>query len=89
MPAGLGFTGADSRTRTGFTVGGGAEYALTKNWLLKAEYLYLDFGKYTFASPNNTPAAAVAWATNVAAREHVARVGLNYKFDWGPVVARY
>jgi opacity protein-like surface antigen len=55
--------------------------------LLRAEYLYLDFGRYNFASRNllvNT-----FWSTDVRAQEHVARIGLNYKFDGGPVVAKY
>ncbi len=33
--------------RTGWTVGAGAEYALTNNWVLGAEYRYSDYGKKT------------------------------------------
>ncbi len=33
-----------SKTKTGWTVGGGLEYALTHHWSLKAEYLYYDLG---------------------------------------------
>jgi outer membrane immunogenic protein len=34
------------RTRVGWTVGGGVEGALDNNWSLKAEYLYVDYGRY-------------------------------------------
>ena len=72
------YIGSDSRTRTGYTVGGGLEYAFTNKWSAKFEYLYLDFGTYTFSSPNT--AIPIAWATDVRASEHIARLGLNYKF---------
>jgi len=83
------YLGSDSRTRTGYTVGGGFEYAFTNNLSAKLEYLYLDFGTYTFDSAIIIALPAIAWATDVRAREHVVRVGLNYKFDWAPVVANY
>jgi opacity protein-like surface antigen len=34
----------DTRTFTGWTVGGGLEYALTPSWSIKAEYQHFDFG---------------------------------------------
>jgi outer membrane immunogenic protein len=34
----------DSTSHTGWTFGGGLEYALPKGWLLKAEYLYVSIG---------------------------------------------
>ena len=36
-----------SKTRAGWTVGGGIEYAVTNNWSVRAEYRYSDFGHYT------------------------------------------
>ena len=33
-----------SETRTGWTVGGGIEWAFWNNWSMKAEYNYYDFG---------------------------------------------
>lgn len=79
-PGGVTFySGSDSQTRTGWTAGGGLEYAITNNWSAKLEYLYLDFGTFTFVSPNQLGAVA-AWKTDVHARDHVVRVGLNYKF---------
>jgi outer membrane immunogenic protein len=77
----------------GWAAGAGAEWALTNNWSVKAEYLYLRFDAFSYASP--LIAAAVpfapgyAWSTTITPREHVLRFGVNYKFDWGPVIARY
>jgi outer membrane immunogenic protein len=92
--SGASHAGENTTTRLGYAIGGGVEYAFTNNWSLKAEYLYMNFGSWSYASALAAPAAAAtagyAWTTNVSAREHVARVGINYKFDWGgPVVARY
>jgi outer membrane immunogenic protein len=61
---------AQSDTRTGWTVGGGAEYAFAPNWTVKAEYLYVDLGKFT----------CNVCGSNVKFNENVVRAGLNYKF---------
>jgi len=72
---------AFSSFQLGFTVGGGFEWAVTGNWLVRAEYLYYRFG----GAPNIVVPAAgfpafpstYAWSgTNV----NVARAGLSYKF---------
>jgi len=64
--------------------GAGAEYAINNSWSLKAEYLYLDFGNWSYTSGLVTPAVAVpagyTWTTSVRAREHIARIGVNYRF---------
>lgn len=61
-----------SKTAVGFAVGGGAEYALTQAWTVKAEYLYVDFGKVKVNDRVNF--------TVNSARFHVARLGVNYRF---------
>lgn len=55
-------------TRAGWTLGAGAEYAVTQNISVKGEYLYADYGKV-----NNA-------ASSHSLTDHVARVGVNYKF---------
>jgi outer membrane immunogenic protein len=40
--------GEDSKTHIGFTVGGGVEFALTDNVLLRAEYLYDSYGEESY-----------------------------------------
>ena len=41
---GIFFTGSPSSTRVGWTIGAGAEYAITNNWTIKGEYLYYNLG---------------------------------------------
>jgi outer membrane immunogenic protein len=41
------WTWNNSKTKVGWAVGAGAEYALTRNFTLKAEYLYVDLGDVT------------------------------------------
>ena len=42
---------SESRSHIGWTIGAGAEVALTPTWSVKAEYLYMGFASrtYTFA----------------------------------------
>jgi outer membrane immunogenic protein len=88
--------GSNTLTKSGWVVGGGAEYAFLPNWSVKVEYLYIDLGSYSYLSPlvAAVPPGAVgpgySWSTNVREREQLVRVGLNYKFGWGgPVYAAY
>ncbi len=72
---------AFSSTQTGFAVGGGLEWAMTKNWLVRAEYLYYRFngGPNVVANSTAFPAfpSGYSWSsTNVS----VARAGVSYKF---------
>ncbi|TPK94538.1 porin family protein [Mesorhizobium sp. B2-4-16] len=60
-----------SKTKLGWTIGAGAEYALDANWTFKSEYLYTDFGKST-VSPDIPLENDVAF--------HLVRAGLNYRF---------
>ena len=60
-----------SKTRFGWTIGAGAEYAPDASWTLKSEYLYTDFGK-------STVSAAIGIDNDVAF--HLVRAGLNYRF---------
>lgn len=85
--------GSASTNQLGWVVGGGFEWALTNNWSVKAEYLYLRFDGFSYASPLTAAAvpfaSGYAWSTTISPVEQIVRVGVNYKFDWGPVVARY
>jgi outer membrane immunogenic protein len=78
-----------SKTKLGYTVGGGVEAGLWGNWSVKAEYLYVKFssesvvGFIPILGGTNNP-----FTHTIDLKAHVARVGLNYRFG-GPVVARY
>ena len=62
-------------TRSGWTVGGGVEYAFMPNWTVRADYRYFDFGSYTRGAPANGVAPY-----SVANKLQTVTVGLSYKF---------
>ena len=66
-----------SATNTGWTVGGGVEFALPGNWSAKAEYLHVDLGSFNCGTGCGVP------NENVSLREDVFRAGVNYHFGWG------
>ncbi len=72
-----------SDNRVGWTVGVGGEFALTANWSAKAEYNYMDFGSRTALASDGT--------TFLTSRTdmQVTKVGLNYRFGPGTVVAKF
>jgi outer membrane immunogenic protein len=70
----LGSTG--SKTRAGWTLGGGVEFAVWQNWTVKAEYLY-----YNLGHNNNTTLTPLAVASsNKDNTGNIVRAGVNYKF---------
>jgi outer membrane immunogenic protein len=86
------FTGSSARTATGWTVGGGFEFALSQNISLKAEYLYVNLGTNDHAlvaiSTLGTGSQPASYIVSRKVDYSLARVGLNYRFD-PPVVAKY
>jgi outer membrane immunogenic protein len=100
-PSGLGLSpafGSFTKTRPGWTAGGGLEWLFSPNWSVKAEYLYYDLGRITFGGGGLTLATAGATfftdlpVASTRFNGHIVRVGLNYHFNWwgaGPVVAKY
>jgi opacity protein-like surface antigen len=75
-----GFSASDFRA--GWTVGYGIEFALTRNWSAKAETDYVDFGNRTLIASDGTP-------VSVGMHMWQAKLGVNYRFDAGPVSATY
>lgn len=73
---------------TGWTVGGGIEYAVGSNWSVKGEYLYAHFAGKTVQGVMAAPPGAITPFVFSDTDLHIGRVGLNYRFG-GPVVARY
>lgn len=72
-------------TRSGWTVGGGLEYAFLNNWTARAEYLYADFGTFNNSlsgTCNNGRCLPDIFIVTHPERltENIVRVGLNYQF---------
>jgi outer membrane immunogenic protein len=67
----LGVTITDTKTRTGWTAGAGAEWMFLPHWSVKAEYLYRSFGSETIFA-----GAATTGTLNI----HSGQVGVNYHF---------
>ncbi|MFG1418377.1 outer membrane beta-barrel protein [Xanthobacter sp. V0B-10] len=69
---------SQSEEKWGWTIGGGGEFAVTNNWIVKAEYLYVDLGssEYTYLNTeDNTYHNGTA-----DFKFHTVRAGVNYKF---------
>ena len=70
--------GNASSTPSGWTVGGGVEWAFAGNWTAFAEYNYLDFGT---PGVNFTPAVGTAtFPINIKQNINSFMVGINYRF---------
>jgi len=78
------FAGSSSDTTTGWTVGGGLEYALWGNFTVRVEYLYVSLASKSLTEtalnfiPGTVPSSFNANfdRTNF----NVARLGVNYRF---------
>jgi outer membrane immunogenic protein len=64
-------------TETGWTIGGGAEWAFAPNWSARLEYNYMDFGS---DSPNFCAGGVCARLFNIDERVHTVTVGVNFRF---------
>jgi outer membrane immunogenic protein len=64
-----------TKWKTGWTAGGGLEYAVTNNWTVRVEGLYVDLGTTTVANAPNSGCRFAFKNTYT-----LARLGMNYKF---------
>ncbi len=76
------YFGSGTSTRSGWTVGGGAEYGISTNLSAKLEYLYFDLGRTSLNGidvlfPGNPFQTHAQFDHN----GHIARLGLNYRFS--------
>src|SRR4029077_2351389 len=69
-----------SQVKTGWAIGGGAEYAVTNNWSVKAEYLHLDFGSVSSSNVVAVCAPNCAQTHSAHLTSDLARLGINYKY---------
>lgn len=75
------FAGSSTRFASGWTAGGGLEYALNRNWTAKVEYLYVNLGPdffniaSTFAGTNSQLKASYT-----DTHFNLVRIGASYRF---------
>lgn len=79
--------------KTGWVAGGGIEWMLDANWMVRGEYLHADLGNVTnllVLDPVNSCFAGGPCGATFSrdVRYDIVRLGASYKFG-GPVVARY
>jgi len=72
---------SSSGANVGWTAGGGIEWAVSKCWSVKAEYLFMDLGSRSSVADSNivlTPPTQVGYKWQSTA--NILNFGLNYKF---------
>jgi outer membrane immunogenic protein len=85
-------TNTTTTTRVGWAAGGGFEYAFYDNWSVKIEGLHVNLGgTYDVGIPCLVacPASTTDIVVHHRYTDNIARVGLNYRFGFAPVVAKY
>jgi outer membrane immunogenic protein len=74
------FAGTSSHVAVGWTAGAGLEYALSSQWTVKAEYLYVDLGGTSLVMSPTSPSISFDVARFSPTAFHVARAGINFRF---------
>jgi outer membrane immunogenic protein len=69
---------SDKETRVGWTAGAGVENAFWQNWSAKLEYLYVDLGTHSI---DTVDVDRVPFHVEHKVRNHILRLGVNYKFN--------
>jgi outer membrane immunogenic protein len=77
-------TGSDTVKLSGWTVGGGIEYAFAPNWTARLEYLFVDFDSETTSMNLGFP-----FQDQIDKNLNIIRFGINYRWGASSVVARY
>jgi outer membrane autotransporter protein len=78
-PAGAPSTGFNaSANSTGWTIGGGIEFALTTNWSARAEYNFISFGDRNVTASDGS-------ILKVGMNLSEVKIGVNYRFNAGPI----
>ncbi len=75
-------SGVVSKTRYGWSIGGGLEQMFAANWTVKLEYLFTDFGEVSFTTELPFPVSP-GYLQDHSARlsSHLLRLGINYSFN--------
>jgi outer membrane immunogenic protein len=83
------FFGNGSATRSGWTIGGGAEYKFDPNWSVFLEYDYVGLGNHLTTLTYTGAGFCCAYTYNFNHNFQAVLVGINYRFGDGRAVARY
>jgi outer membrane immunogenic protein len=70
------WSGSQTNTLVGWTIGAGAEYAFDRHWSASAELRYADFGKGSYSGSSNH----FVLDYSAGFDETLAQVGLSYRF---------
>lgn len=73
---------SNNNTNTGWTAGGGVEWAFTNNWTARVEYDFVGLNNQSLTVPAGFPAAGDVITTHNRNVQMVT-VGVNYLFNWG------
>jgi outer membrane immunogenic protein len=81
-PCGNSTTNSSKKVGWGYQLGAGIEYAVTASWTLKAEYMFLDFGRSTISGIGMGGGFdGVAYHIHSDISMHTVKVGVNYHFN--------
>jgi outer membrane immunogenic protein len=94
---------SNGTTKVGWTLGGGVEGTITNNWSWKVEYLHVDLGTVsttvailpgcygisTGVGAGCIPTRGGSGVISSRITDEIVRVGINYRFGPGPIVANY
>jgi outer membrane immunogenic protein len=71
-----------SKTKFGYALGGGVEYAFNANWTFKGEYQYINLGSTNISAVEHRLGNPTSYTVNTKLRSdfHTVRLGVNYKF---------
>jgi len=73
--------GSNSKISTGWTAGGGVEWAMWSKTTLKIEYLHIDLGDQSVTLTAQSPATGNGFATaKITNNFDIVRAGLNFRF---------
>ena len=73
-----------SSTRAGWVAGIGAEYAMMRGWSTRLEYLHVDLGSTTLATPVFAAPGQIGFVASSGTfpnRSDIVRLGLSYRLD--------
>jgi outer membrane immunogenic protein len=69
------FSKSESKTRVGWTIGGGVEHMIDRNWTVGLEGLFVDLGRSTVTAPSTT-----FKSTTFSNQAVIGRLKVNYKW---------